>query len=79
MNEPRRSRLAQRLLAGLKDFSTRLQIAGGDIRATGLRTTFLRRCPNCARLDSPILGDGCDECGGNGVIRTVNDGTGKGN
>lgn len=54
--------VTKRTLDALRDFATRLRVAGGDIHATGLRVTTVRRC-GC---DS-----GCKKCNWTCVLRVV--------
>lgn len=70
-----RESIARRTLDGLRDFSDRLKLAGGDLRATGLKTTYVRQCETCAGIDAA----GCMDCSGTGFIRTVDYGTGESN
>jgi hypothetical protein len=77
------SDIGKRTIEALEDFSRRLAIAGGDIHATGLRTTTWRRCEcnpfgDLIRTTEPRPDprSPCAKCGGCGAVRVVNDGTG---
>lgn len=89
---PTREELAQNTIDRLKNISDRLEVAGGHIEATGLRSTTYKECKTCyGSGDSEQVGDviiedrlcpivlDCPDCNGTGYIRTVNDGTGKNN
>lgn len=66
--------IGKKLIEAMEDFADRLEVAGGHIEATGLRSTTYKHCWHV-----PGTVAECPLCHGTGYIRTVNDGTGKSN
>lgn len=65
-----RKQAAERTRARLKNFSLRLAAVGGELQATGLRTTEWRFC--CTETE-------CPRCRGSGTVKVINDGKGTAN
>jgi len=64
-----KKRIAELTITGLNDLADRLEIVGGRIEATGLRTTIVSRCP--CRVLGAVSMPNCPACMGTGYVRKV--------